>query len=253
MSIQTSTQNGVARITIDRPDKKNALTSAMYQQMAEAIRVAEGDSAVRAILICGTETVFTAGNDLQEFASRPAEADSGAFPFMTVLKAAEKPVIAAVAGNAVGIGTTMLLHCDLVYAADNAKFSVPFVSLGLCSEFASSYLLPLRAGHARAAEKLLLAEPFDAAEAVAMGIVTRVVPAGQVIDYAQSRAERFTQLPPNSVRITKRLMKAAQIAAIEETMTKEGDQFRNLLRGPEAKEAFAAFFEKRKPDFSRLS
>ena len=253
MSIHSSVTNGVARIAISRPEKKNALTAAMYQQLAEAIAAAEADHAVRCLLICGTPDAFTAGNDLEEFARHPPNsADAPVFRFMAALRDAEKPVVAAVTGVAVGIGTTLLLHCDLVYAADTARFSMPFVSLGLCSEFASSFLLPLRAGHSRAAEKLLLAEPFDAADALELRIVTRVLPAAEVLTYAQTRAERFSALPPNSVRTTKRLMKHAHRRVVEEVMAMEIEHFAQLLRSGEAKEAFAAFFERRPADFSRF-
>jgi enoyl-CoA hydratase/carnithine racemase len=254
MSITTSTENQVARIGIDRPEKKNAITTGMYQAMADAIAAAHADRGVRSILIHGTSDIFTAGNDLEDFMGKPPSGmDSPVFRFMHALKNAEKPVVAAVQGAAVGIGTTLLMHCDLVYAADNAKFSMPFVSLGLCPEFASSLLLPQLAGHARATEKLMLGEPFTAEEAVEMGIVNRVLPPTELMAYAQGRAERFNLLPPTSVRTTKRLMRAAQNKLIDEVMMAEGAEFGKMLRSEEAKEAFTAFFERRKPDFSRFA
>jgi enoyl-CoA hydratase/carnithine racemase len=254
LSIQTSTLNGVARIEISRIAKKNAITADMYQAMADALWDAHDNREVRAILICGQPEIFTAGNDLEDFMMRPpAGVDSPVFQFMKALKEAEKPVVAAVAGAAVGIGTTLLLHCDLVYAADNAKFSMPFVSLGLCAEFASSVLIPGTAGYVRAAEKLLLGEPFDVTEAIEMGIVNRALPPSELLAYAQGRAERFNLLPPEAVRTTKRLMRAGQKQLIDQTIAAEGKEFSRLLVSEQAKEAFSAFFERRKPDFSKFS
>lgn len=254
MSIAVQTINGVARIAIARPEKKNAITVAMYQAMADAIGAAHEDGAVRAILIHGEPDIFTAGNDLEDFLKNPpAGMDAPVFQFMQMLGLAEKPVVAAVNGAAVGIGTTMLMHCDLVYCADNAMFSMPFVSLGVCSEFASSLTIPLAAGFHKAAEKLLLAEPISAEEALEMKIVNRILPPGEVLDYAIRQAERFNGLPPASVRETKRLMKAGWRAMTEKLIVDEAKTFEKLLRGAEAKEAFNAFFERRKPDFSRFS
>lgn len=254
MSIAVQTINGVARIAIARPEKKNAITVAMYQEMADAIGAAHDDGAVRAILIHGERDVFTAGNDLEDFLKNPpAGMDAPVFQFMQMLGLAEKPVVAAVNGAAVGIGTTMLMHCDLVYCADNAMFSMPFVSLGVCSEFASSLTIPLAAGFHKAAEKLLLAEPISAEEAFEMKIVNRILPPGEVLDYAIRQAERFNALPPASVRETKRLMKASWHAMTEKLIVDEAKSFEKLLRGAEAKEAFTAFFERRKPDFSSFS
>ncbi len=254
MSIEVRTENGVARIAIARPEKKNALTVAMYQALADAIGAAHDDGTVRAILIHGEKDVFTAGNDLEDFMKNPpAGMDAPVFQFMQALGLAEKPVVAAVNGAAVGIGTTMLMHCDLAYCADNAMFSMPFVSLGLCSEFASSLTIPLAAGFHKAAEKLLLAEPISAEEALEMKIVNRILPPGEVLDYAIRQAERFNALPPASVRETKRLMKASWRAMSEKLIVEEATSFGKLLRNAEAKEAFTAFFERRKPDFSRFS
>jgi enoyl-CoA hydratase/carnithine racemase len=254
VSIAVKTINGVARIAIARPEKKNAITVAMYQAMADAIGAAHDDDAVRAILIHGEPDIFTAGNDLEDFLKNPpAGMDAPVFQFMQMLGLAEKPVVAAVNGAAVGIGTTMLMHCDLVYCADNAMFSMPFVSLGVCSEFASSLTIPLAAGFHKAAEKLLLAEPISAEEALEMKIVNRILPPGEVLDFAIRQAERFNALPPASVRETKRLMKAGWRAMTEKLIVDEAKTFEKLLRGAEAKEAFTAFFERRKPDFSRFS
>jgi enoyl-CoA hydratase/carnithine racemase len=253
MTIRTHTADGVATIEIARPEKKNALTVAMYQQMADAIGAAHDDTTVRAILIHGQPDIFTAGNDLEDFMKNPpADEKAPVFQFMAALGYSEKPVIAAVNGAAVGIGTTMLLHCDFAYCADNAMFSMPFVSLGLCSEFASSLLVPLNAGYHKAAEKLLLGEPMSAEEALEMRIVNRILPPNEVLDYARKQAMRFNNLPPSSVRETKRLMKAGWRSVTEKLIQDEAKSFARMLRTEEAKEAFNAFFERRKPDFSRF-
>ena len=254
MTIRTETADGVARIEIARPEKKNAITVAMYQQMADAIGAAHEDHSVRAILIHGQPDIFTAGNDLEDFMKNPpAGMDAPVFQFIAALGYAEKPVVAAVNGAAVGIGTTMLLHCDLVYCADNAMFSMPFVSLGLCAEFASSLLIPMNAGYHKAVEKLLLADPISAEEAQEMKIVNRILPPNEVLDYAVRQAERFNKLPPASVRETKRLMKASWRSMVEKIIVEEAKSFGAMLRQPEAKEAFAAFYERRAPDFSKFS
>lgn len=253
MSIAPSTVNGVAYIEIARPEKKNAITAAMYQSMADAIAAAHDDAAVRSILVYGQKDIFTAGNDLEDFAKNPpADMNAPVFKFMQALGYAEKPVIAAVNGAAVGIGTTMLMHCDLVYCADNSIFSMPFVTLGLCPEFASSLLIPLNAGYHTAVEKLLLADPISATEALEMKIVNRVLPRDDVRDFAIKQAERFNQLPPASVRTTKRLLRSGWKTLTEKTIVEEANLFGAMVRSAEAKEAFAAFFERRKPDFSRF-
>lgn len=253
MSIVTATLDRVATIEIARPQKKNALTVAMYQAMAEALEAARADAGVRAVLITGQPGIFTSGNDLEDFVQRPpASEDSPVFRFMRALVQCDKPVVAAVTGAAIGIGTTMLLHCDLVYVADDAQLAMPFVGLGLVPEFASSLLLPQRIGHARAAQRLLLGDPFGAAEAVELGIANAVLPAGEVVRHARRIAERFNALPPAAVREAKRLLRAPQTEAVLATIHTEGEAFVQALRSPEAREAFQAFFEKRKPDFSKF-
>lgn len=253
MSIVTATLDRVATIEIARPQKKNALTVAMYQAMAEALEAACADAGVRAVLITGQPGIFTSGNDLEDFVQRPpASEDSPVFRFMRALVQCDKPVVAAVTGAAIGIGTTMLLHCDLVYVADDAQLAMPFVGLGLVPEFASSLLLPQRIGHARAAQRLLLGDPFGAAEAVELGIANAVLPAGEVVRHARRIAERFNALPPAAVREAKRLLRAPQTEAVLATIRTEGEAFVQALRSPEAREAFQAFFEKRKPDFSKF-
>lgn len=252
--IRTATLNGVATIEIARPEKKNALTQAMYQAMCDALIAANADKAVRAVLITGQPGIFTSGNDLEDFMQRPPQAagESSTAKFMHALLDCEKPVVAAVTGAAIGIGTTLLLHCDFVYVSDEARLATPFVSLGLVPEFASSLVLPQLMGHVRAAEKLLLGEPFTGADAVECGIANAVLPATEVVNHARRIAERFNALPPSAVREAKRLMRAAGRDRIKTVMATESEIFGARLRSPEAKEAFQAFFQKRKPDFSQF-
>jgi enoyl-CoA hydratase/carnithine racemase len=253
MTIKTATLNGVATIEIARPEKKNALTTAMYQAMADALRAAADDKAVRAVLITGQPGVFTSGNDLEDFMQRPPQgADSPVAQFMRALLEIDKPVVAAVTGAAIGIGTTMLLHCDFVYVSDEARLATPFVSLGLVPEYASSLLMPALMGQRRAAEKLLLGDPFTGETAVECGLANAVLPAGEVVNHARRVAERFNALPPGAVRDTKRLLRRAGRDATLLAMQTESEIFSSRLRSPEAMEAFQAFFQKRKPDFSKF-
>ena len=253
MSIRTGTVDGVATIEIARPEKKNALTVEMYQAMADAINAASDDDAVRAVLITGQPGIFTSGNDLEDFMSRPRGGDdSPVFQFMRALVGCDKPVVAAVTGAAIGIGTTMLLHCDFVFVADDARLAMPFVGLGLVPEFASSLLVPQLMGHRRAAEKLLLGDPFTAEAAVECGIASAVLPAGEVMAHARRVAERFNALPPGAVRESKRLLRAPLRDAVLAQIRTEGETFGRRLASPEAREAFQAFFEKRRPDFSKF-
>lgn len=253
-NILTERDGAILRIGIHRPEKKNALTAAMYLGIADALAAAEADPAVRVMLLHGSEEAFTAGNDLNDFLANPPRSDdSGVARFLFSICDTKKPLVAAVAGPAVGVGTTMLLHCDLVYAADNAKFALPFVNLGLCPEAASSYLLPMIAGYQRAAKLLLLGEPFDAATAREFGIVTEIVAPGELMNTAMSAARKLAALPPSSVRVTKALMKRGLRQGVDEQIVEELKHFIARLDSPEAKEAFSAFLEKRKPDFSRFS
>ncbi len=253
MSIKTATLNGVATIEIARPEKKNALTMAMYQAMADAIEGAGRDPAVRAILITGQPGVFTSGNDLEDFMARPPrDADAPVFQFMHALLGCEKPVIAAVTGAAIGIGTTLLLHCDLVYVADDSRLAMPFVALGLVPEFGSSLVVPQLMGHVKAAEKLLLGDPMTGAEAVEFGIANAVLPSGEVVNHARRMAERFNTLAPSAVRASKKLMRAPGLAELKRVIQEEAEIFAARLRSPEAMEAFQAFFQKRAPDFTKF-
>jgi enoyl-CoA hydratase/carnithine racemase len=253
-AVRTELNDGVFHIEMARPEKKNALTAAMYRTMADALATAEADPAVRVILISGAGGNFTAGNDLADFLETPPmEEDAPVFRFISGFANLQKPFVAAVEGVAIGVGTTMLLHCDLAYAGNLARFALPFANLGLTPEAASSLLLPLRAGHARAAEMLMLGEVFPAQVALDAGIINAVLPDGKVLDHALERCRKLTTQPAASLRLTKQLMKRAQQASINEIMGVEADIFKQRLVSPDAKEAFAAFFEKRKPDFSKFS
>lgn len=245
---------GICHIEMARPEKKNALTAEMYQAMADALAGADADPAVQVILISGAGGNFTAGNDLADFLARPPMAeDAPVFRFINGFANLQKPFVAAVEGVAVGVGTTLLLHCDLAYAGATARFALPFANLGLTPEAASSLLLPLRVGHARAAEILMLGEVFSAQAALAAGIVNAVLPDGEVLDHALERCRKLTAQAAASLRLTKQLMKRAQQSLINDTMSFEAEVFKRRLLSPEAKEAFAAFFEKRKPDFSAFN
>jgi enoyl-CoA hydratase/carnithine racemase len=250
--IALTRRGAVLAIGIDRPQKKNALTAAMYTAMAEALATAADDEGVRVVLFHGTPAAFTAGNDLEDFMQRPPTGeDAPVFRFLMAVAGTTRPLVAAVNGPAVGLGTTLLLHCDLVYAGDDARFSMPFTQLGLVPEFASSYLLPLVAGYQRAAKLLLLGEPFDAQEGLAAGFVTAVVPAAETLATAWAAAEKLARLPAKSIRLTRALLKSAHREAIERQLRVEGGHFRAMLGEPAAREALAAFLEKRRPDFTK--
>ena len=243
---------GVLTLTFNRVERKNSINVAMYDALATAIAQAADDAATRVVVIQGHETVFSAGNDIEDFLkNKPAGDDSPVFRFLRGIATFPKPVIASVCGPAVGIGTTMLFHCDLVYAGDNAAFSMPFVNLGLCPEAASSLLVPQMLGYHRAAEALLLGEPFMAEAALEVGLVNRVVPPTECNAYAQAQAKKLAAKPLSSLIETKRLMKGGQTAKVLEVMAEEGESFGRMLREPAAREAFSAFMEKRKPDFSK--
>jgi enoyl-CoA hydratase/carnithine racemase len=250
--IAVSVEDRILTLRLDRPEKKNALTLGMYRGMIEALQQAEADPAVRAVLITGTADCFTAGNDLMDFANAKPGETSPAIIYLQTLAGAQKPVIAAVGGVAVGIGTTMLLHCDLAYAASGARFQLPFVNLGLCPEAGSSVLLPALMGHRRAAELLLLGEPFSAEVACDLGIVNAVLPAGELLAAATAKAQQLAEKPPSALRITKALLKHGATATIADAMARETEKFATLLQGPEAREAMMAFMQRRKPDFAKF-
>ncbi len=244
---------GICTVTFNRPEKKNAFTVQMYEDLVAALDDAGKDDAVRVLLFQANGSAFTAGNDLFDFMQNPPTGeDSAVFRFLLGIVDFEKPMVAAVNGAAVGIGVTMLLHCDLAYAADTAKLTAPFVPLGLVPEGGSSFLLPRMAGFAKANEILLLGEPVDAATACDAGIVTRVVPAGELASFARAKAERLAALPAAALRESKRLLRAPVKEQVKKVLYDEAVMFASRLGSPEAAEAFAAFFEKRKPDFTKL-
>jgi enoyl-CoA hydratase/carnithine racemase len=248
--VRTSTADRITSIEIHRPEKKNALTGEMYDAMSEAILRADGDAGVHVVLLHGQADCFTSGNDLADFVAAGQVQGTGvpspASRFLGVIRTARKPVVAAVGGVAVGIGTTMLLHCELVYAAPNARFQMPFVPLGLAPEGGSSLLLPMVAGYQRAAEMLLLGRPFGAEKAAAAGLVNEVVPADRLLAHAREAALAVAALPVESVRITKEWLKRPWAAALEERMAEEIRVFGERLHSPEAKAAMGAFFQRKK-------
>ncbi len=253
LEILAHVEAGVMTLTINRLDKKNSITAAMYAAMADALDAAAGDAAVRVLVIQGHETIFSAGNDIGDFLNNPpTAADAPVFRFLYAISAFPKPIVAAVCGPAVGIGTTLLLHCDLIYAGDNAAFSMPFVNLGLCPEAGSSLLVPQLMGNARAAEALLLGEPFKAEAALEMGFINRIVPPLEANALAQRQAQKLSAKPLGALIETKRLMKQGNAAAVKTRIAEEAASFGRMLKEPAAREAFSAFLEKRKPDFSRV-
>jgi enoyl-CoA hydratase/carnithine racemase len=242
MLILTSLEDSVLRLQINRPEKRNALTTGMYEQMNSALQEADRDPTVRVVLIHGHPDSFSSGNDLQDFVhSPPVGDDSPVARFITTISRARKPLVAAVAGPAVGIGTTMLLHCDFVYAAENTRFQLPFVNLALPPEAGSSLLLPQQTGHLRAAELLMLGEAFSAAKALQLGLALKA---------AQTAAAKLAAKPPVALQLIKMLMKEPQAGRLSVQIANETSHFVEQVRSPEAAEAFKAFFEKRAPDFS---
>ena len=246
-------EGGVLILTLNRPEKKNALTKAMYGALADALQAAETDDGVRCILIQGAGDSFTAGNDLSDFAAVSAgeESSPNTSRFLKALAFAEKPIVAAVHGVAVGVGVTMLLHCDLVFVSDDARLTTPFVNLALAPEAASSLLLPSRIGYARAFAMFALGEPLLGDAAADLGIANAAVPAAQVQARALAAAQTLAAKPIGALKTTKRLMRDAE--ALSAIMDREGAEFARRLRTPEAAEAFAAFRERRAPDFTKLS
>ncbi len=260
--VLTTSQESILQIQLNRPEKKNALTLAMYTAIAEAISQAEADDTIRVTLITGTGDAFTSGNDITDFIQAPSspplgETEGGpggspVFHFMRAITQAQKPLVAAVNGLAIGIGTTMLLHCDLVYAAASARFRLPFVNLALVPEAGSSLLLPRMLGHQRAAELLMLGDFFDAQKAYEFGLVNAVYEDKKLLDMAWQKAQQLAAQPPAALRLTKSLLKRGSSAAVQEAMTEELKHFQTQLQSPEAMEALQAFMERRKPDFSKF-
>lgn len=244
-------------LRINRPEKRNALTMAMYTALADALETAAATPAVRAVIlagVCGTEDdIFSSGNDLADFLQTPADGeDAPAARFLRTLAAFPKPLVAAVAGPAVGVGATLLLHCDLVYAADNASLQFPFASIGLVPEAGSTWLLPRSIGHVRASELFLLGESIDAQTARAYGLVNAVVPAADLLAHVEERARKLAAQPAAALRQTKALLRGSRESSLVDAFTTELRIFVERLRSPEAREAMTAFLEKRKPDFTRF-
>ena len=249
-TVVTTRTDGVLEIRLNRPEKKNALTRDMYEAMVAAFDQVDADPTLRVALLTGTGDTFTSGNDIGDFQSRAAgNSESSASRFLPTISSMQKPLIAAVNGAAIGVGTTMLMHCDLIVAARSARFVMPFTSLGLVPEAASSLLFPRLLGNQRASALLLLGEPLDAMTAQDWGLVNRVVEDDELLPTARDIAQRLASLPPQAVRETKRLIRhgAPDVAA---RIAEELALFRERLGSPEAAEAFRAFMEKRKPDFS---
>jgi len=255
-NLQLSAGSGVFEIRFNRPGKKNAFTIPMYQGIVAALRQAEADASIRVILLSGEGSAFSAGNDLQDFVNNPPDLGAGPEPgpvmqFMRTLSEARKVVVAAVQGPVVGVGATLLLHCDLVLAADDARLSLPFINLGLVPEFGSTQLLPQRVGHLKAAELALLGEPFDAATALRLGLVNQIVPAAELHQAARALAAKLAAKAPEALLLTKQLLKSGGDSLAQRIDTEAG-HFARRLHSAEFREAASAFFEKRAPDFSKL-
>jgi enoyl-CoA hydratase/carnithine racemase len=250
--VKTDVSAGILTLTLARSEKKNALTNAMYGALADGLEHAERDAEIRVVVLQGEGDSFTAGNDISDFSARSRGVDQGerhVFRFLKNLANMTRPLIAAVQGNAVGVGTTILLHCDLIYVADTARLMTPFVNLALVPEAASSLLLPARVGHARAYAMFALGEPIDATTAVTMGLANAVVSLADLRAKARAAAEALTKRPAGALAHTKILMRSAE--TISAQMERENEIFRAQLNTPEAREAFAAFAERRPPDFSK--
>lgn len=242
--VEVNVSAGVMEISLHRPERKNAINHAMYQDLGAVIAQGVDDEQVRVLLLAGSDGCFTSGNDLADFANRPdlLNQDSDVVRFMTALKDCPKPVVAAVEGVAVGIGTTLLLHCDLVYAEPDASFRLPFVNLGLCPEFASSWLLPRLMGHVKAAELLLLGEAFSAAQALQVGLINAVT--DNPLAVAREQALKLANQPSQAVRTTKALMKQPNQQTTNTAVAREIEEFGKALQGQEFQDAVRVFFEK---------
>lgn len=254
-NIQVELSDRILTLRFNRPDKKNAITQAMYSALAEKINEAAGNSEVRVLMFSGQPDCFTSGNDMKDFmaAAASTDMDNPTIRFMKALSVFPKPVVAAASGMAIGVGVTMLLHCDLVYCGEQTRLSMPFVNIGICPEFVSSYLLPRIMGHVRAAELLLLGEPFTAQTAREYGLVNAVAPNAGVEALARQKALAMAQLPPNTMRTCKALLKRWHAETTREAIPLEMMEVAKLLTLPEAHESIGAFMQKRKPDFSKFA
>jgi enoyl-CoA hydratase/carnithine racemase len=250
--IITEPSGAILRVQLNRPAQKNAMTSSMYTSLADILNEADKDDAIRVVLWHGAGDAFCAGNDIGDFLKNPP--GPGEFPqgrLMDALVEFDKPIVAAVQGAAIGGGTTMLTHCDFVYAGESAKFQMPFINLALVPEFGSSFSIPARVGHLRAAELVLLGQPFTATRAAELGLVTRVVPDGDLLATATETAQKLAAKPSGALLASKRLIKQASIGEVKAAMKIENEEFFERVRSAEAKEALAAFLEKRPPNFNK--
>jgi enoyl-CoA hydratase/carnithine racemase len=252
--IITERSGSILRIELNRPEKKNAMTSAMYVTLADLLNDAAKDERIRVVLWHGAGDSFSAGNDLEDFLKNPPGAgESPQARLMSALIDFDKPLIAAVQGAAIGGGTTMLTHCDFVYAGESARFQMPFINLGVVPEFGASCSIPARIGHLRAAELMLLGLPFDARRAADLGLVTRVVSDEKLLATATETAQKLAEKSPNALQACKRLLKQSSREQIQAAMRAENEEFSSLIRSPYTKEALTAFLEKRRPDFTKIA
>jgi enoyl-CoA hydratase/carnithine racemase len=250
--VVTERSGSILRIQFNRPAKKNAMTFAMYVTMADLFNTAANDDRVQVVLWHGAGDSFCAGNDLEDFLKNPmGPSDSPQSRSISALINFDKPIVAAVQGAAIGGGTTMLTHCDFVYAGESAKFQMPFINLALVPEFGTSYSLPARTGYLRAAELIQLGQPFDARHAAELGLVTRVVPDQKLLATATETAQKLAEKPAGALQACKRLMREPVRSQLEKAARLEIEEYSVRLRSPDTKEAITAFFEKRPPDFTR--
>ncbi len=246
-----SSESSITTIRLNRVDKRNALTAAMYTDITQALLDADVDGKIRVVFLTGSADCFTSGNDVADFLQNPPVGESSpVMHFLRVLSTFKKPIVAAVGGAAVGVGTTMLLHCDLIYAAQSAVFQMPFVNLGLCPEAASSYLLPVLTGLPKAAEILMLGESFTAEAALNYGLINAVLSDDQYQTIAYENAKKLAAQPAAGVRLTKQLLRQSHAERVQAVIGEESEYFKTMLRSPEAIEAMSAFLQKRKPDFT---
>ena len=249
--IITDRSGSILRVTVNRPAKKNAMTSAMYNALADTFNEAQENNDIRVVIWDAAGDSFSAGNDVEDFLKNPpGPGESPQARLGNALMNLDKPVIAAVKGAAIGGGTTLLTHCDFVYAGESAKFQLPFVNLGLVPEFGSSSSLPARFGYLRAAELFMLAQPFNAEQAAAIGLVTRVVPDAELLTTATQTAEKLAAKPIGALRATKKLLTGSSREQIEQAIKVETEEFSSRVRSAEVKEVLTAFMEKRPPNFS---
>jgi enoyl-CoA hydratase/carnithine racemase len=252
--IITEQSEGILRVTLNRPTKKNAMTSSMYVALAEIFTDAASDERTRVVLWRGAGDSFCAGNDIEDFLKNPpGPGESPQARLMHALADFGKPIVVAVQGAAIGGGTTMLLHCDFVYAAESARFRMPFIDLAVVPEFGSSCSVPARIGHLRAAELILLGLPFDAKRAAELGLVTRVVSDQNLLAMAAETAQKLAAKPAGALQASKRLLKRPVREQLTAAMKAENEEFSVQVRSEDAREAFAAFLEKRPPSFNRTA